>query len=80
MNGTLQFPNRPIVPLPVDPLAHAVRDVESAAHDFTFAMAEAFNAQDREGLAEIVDQLSACVDALLQPVAMARDFQSRLKE
>lgn len=80
MNSTLPFPNRPIVPLPVDPLAHAVRDIESAAHDFTFALAEAFNAKDREGLAEIVDQLGVCVEALLVAVSMGRDFTRRMKE
>ena len=75
----LKFPERKIVVIPHDPLAHAVRDVQSAAHDFTFAIAEAANAKDLEGLAVIQRHLSDCLEALQVVEYMANDFEKRIQ-
>lgn len=75
----LRFPDRKIVSIPHDPLAHAVNAVREAAHDFTFAIAEAYNAKDLDGLTEIQGHLSRCIEALQVVESMASDFERRME-
>lgn len=77
-SGVLQFPERKSSPVPHDPLLDAIDAVREAAHDFTFAIAEAYNAKDRDGLAEVQGQISACIEALQVVEAMASDFEQRI--
>jgi hypothetical protein len=74
----LKFPTRPIVRIPHDPMAHATLAIRDAAHDFTFAIAEAYNATDREGMTALREHLASCIEALQVVEAMARDFAGRM--
>ncbi len=75
----LRFPDRKIVAIPHDPLGHATRAIQDGAHDFMFAISEAFNAKDADGLAEIQGHIAACVEALRVVETMAVDFSQRLR-
>lgn len=75
----LRFPDRTIVTIPHNPLQDAIDEVREAAHDFTFAIAEAYNAKDVTGLAEIQGHLSACIEALQVVESMASDFERRMR-
>lgn len=75
----LNFPPRPIVLLPHDPLAYAVRAIDGARADFEFALAEAFTSGDRAGLETLLAHLEKAADGLLVCEAMGKDFRERMQ-
>lgn len=75
----LVFPNRPIVRIPHDPLAHAANAIDDARADFEFALMEAFNSGDVDGLDRLVAQLTKCADGLLVAETMAKDLAERMR-
>ncbi len=74
----LKFPDRKITVIPHDPLADAVRAIDSARADFEFALAEAFNVNDVDGMARLVMHIQACADGLLVLETMAKDLAARM--
>ena len=76
----LKFPERKITAVPHDPLAYAVRNIDSARADLEFALAEAWNSRDVEGMKQLVQHIEACADGLLVVETMARDLQGRMQE
>ncbi len=43
------------------------------------ALAEAFNSNDHEGMAQLLTQIQRCADGLLVVESMAKDFAGRMK-
>lgn len=76
----LRFPDRPIVVIPHDPIAHATGAIKTAADDFMFAISEAFNAGDVEGLAALQEHIGNCVEAIAVVKSMAADFKGRMEK
>lgn len=76
----LIFSPRPITRIPYDPVAHATNAITDASSDFMFVIAEAFNAQDADGLREVCRHIAQCADAMRVVESMAQDFLTRIKE
>jgi hypothetical protein len=70
----LQFPT----PTPHDPMAESIDAIQTARWNFEFAVIEAFNAGDADGLTRLSEQVARCADGLRVVETMARDFQGRM--
>lgn len=75
----LKFPERPITPIPHDPLSDADGAIQEATHDLRFAVIEAFNANDHAGMAQLLTHIQTAADGLLVVETMARDFTMRMQ-
>lgn len=75
---TLRFPDRKIIAIPHDPIAHATGAIKSAADDFMFAIAEAFNCGDVDGLKDLREHIAHCTEAMRVVEMMAADFTTRI--
>lgn len=76
----LRFPDRKIVAIPHDPIAHATGAIKSAAEDFMFAIAEAFNSRDVDGLTDLRAHIANCTEAMRVVEMMAADFTQRISK
>lgn len=76
----LKFSPRKIVAIPHDPIAHATGAIKTAADDFMFAIAEAFNCRDVEGLKELREHIANCTEAMRVVEMMAADFTDRMSK
>jgi len=65
LNGTLQFPSRPIVTLPREPVAHAIGELNAAIQDLDAALQDAYVAGNTNVLHQL-NQLIGTYVLLLQ--------------
>lgn len=74
------FPVRPaLAAVTHDPLAGAVETIATLRDHFEFAVCEAFNAGDPDGLAALLAQITQCADGLLVAESMAKDLAGRMQ-
>jgi hypothetical protein len=74
----IPFPSKPERERP-DPLAMTLQNAGQVVADFQFALAEAFNAGDRDSLATLQGQLSRLIEALELTERMGSDFETRMR-